>query len=83
MSQNLLSAAVVTGALRVNGYKLTVGKETTRAALILILSRGYKTIFNAQQLSMKFTMLIKVKMPTSVGILTFITRIIHLRVLSR
>ena len=61
MSQNLSSAVVLIGALRVNGYKLTVGKETTTAAPILILARCYKSFFHAQQLSMKFIMLIMVK----------------------
>ena len=39
-------------------------------------ARGYKTLFffNAQ-LSIKFIMLINVKMPTSVGILTFISMV--------
>ena len=37
--------------------------------------RGYKTFSNSTQLSMKFIMLINVKMPTTVGILTFISMI--------
>ena len=43
--------------------------------------RGYQTVSCSAQLSMKFILLINVKMPTIVGILTFISRLIqHLRV---
>ena len=37
--------------------------------------RGYKTFLCSTQLSMKIILLINVKMPTIVGILTFISRI--------
>ena len=37
--------------------------------------RGYKTFLCSTQLSMKFILLINVKMPTIVGILTFVSRI--------
>ena len=37
--------------------------------------RGYKTFFHAPQLSTKFILLINVKLPTIVGILTFISMI--------
>ena len=41
-----------------------------------IRSRGYETFFSCSaQLRLKFIMLINVKMPTVVGILTFISRI--------
>ena len=40
-----------------------------------LMPRGYKTFLCSTQLSTKFTMLIKVKMPTIVGILTFISMI--------
>ena len=40
--------------------------------------RGYKTFLYSSQLSMKFIMLINVKIPTIVGILTFINMIIIL-----
>ena len=35
--------------------------------------QGYKTFFMQTQLTMKFIMLINIKMPTTVGILTFIS----------
>ena len=38
--------------------------------------RGYKTFLCSTRLSMKFILLINVKMPTIVGISTFISRII-------
>ena len=41
----------------------------------LVLPHGYKKFFIFNQLSMKFIMLINVKMPTIVGILTFISMI--------
>ena len=40
------------------------------------LARGYKTFLYSTQLTTKFILLINVKMPTIVGILTFISRII-------
>ena len=40
-----------------------------------IWPRGYKLFSCSVQLSMKFVLLIHVKMPTIVGILTFISRI--------
>ena len=39
------------------------------------LFQGYKTFSCSNQLSMKFILLINVKMPTSIGISTFINRI--------
>ena len=36
---------------------------------------GYKTFSYSSQLSMNFTVLMSIKMPTMVGILTFISRI--------
>ena len=36
--------------------------------------RGYKTFLRSTQLSMKFSLRINVKMPTNVGILTFMSR---------
>ena len=50
----------------------TLGKERVG----MTRPRGYKTFSWSTQLSMKFLMLINVKMPTIVGILTFI-RIIN------
>ena len=38
-------------------------------------ARGYKTFLSSAQLIMKYVMLINVKMPTIVGILTFIRKI--------
>ena len=42
--------------------------------IILIRPRGYRTFLCSTQLSMKFILLINVKMPTVVAILTFISR---------
>ena len=43
-----------------------------------IRPRGYKTFLCSTQLSMKFILLINVKMPSIVGILTFIRTIINI-----
>ena len=47
---------------------------------VVVRSRAYKTFFmlkfSSTQLSRKFIMLINVKMPSTVGILTFISMII-------
>ena len=42
------------------------------AAIIVTCAQGYKTFSCSTQLSLKFILLINVKMPTIVGILTFI-----------
>ena len=50
-------------------------EQVKQIALCLILSKTQKTFSCSTQLSMKFILLINVKMLTIVGILTFISRI--------
>ena len=51
------------------------GDNTLFILKIQVQGRGYKTFSCSTQLSLKLIMLIKVKMPTIVGILTFICMI--------
>ena len=44
--------------------------------------QSYKTFFSSAQLRHKFILLINVKMPTIVGILTFMSRIYRLDILT-
>ena len=49
-------------------------KRVLRGRKVIIRPRGYKTFSCSSQLSMTFFLLTNVKMPTIVGILTFMTR---------
>ena len=51
-----------------------IGKCTLITSKLIIRSKGYKTKSCSTQLSMKFFLLISVKLPTIVGILTFMSR---------
>ena len=68
---------VAFGSESVNTMFTKKGKRPADCSALLLFacnkakSRGYKTVFHAQ-LSMKFILLINVKMPTIVGILTIL-----------
>ena len=76
---SMQSSAAVPGAhqLRARPAKLALWVRIMLAAEFFPTvnrPRGYKTVFVLTQLSINFFLLISVKMPTIVGILTFMSR---------
>ena len=57
-------------------FKTAAPNKIEQLTIILVKTRprGYKKISCSTQMSMKFFQLINIKMPTVVGILTFMTR---------